>query len=82
MIENIEALKPWDDNEMEVILKQYKYIGHDPRLTFGELYDLTVSKPSGPKGPTSISVHVNLKDRVYLRYESDRGFKGDWLDSF
>lgn len=80
MIENIEALKPWDENETEVTLERHKYVGTDPRLNFGDIYDLTVRRDS-VKGPVNVSVHVNLKDRIYLRYESNRGFKGDWLDA-
>lgn len=80
MIENIEAFKPWDENETEVTLERHKYIGTDPRLNFGDIYDLTIRRDS-MKGPVNVSVHVNLKDRIYLRYESNRGFKGDWLDA-
>ena len=80
MIGNIEALLPWDENELEVTLERYKYIGTDPRLSFGNVYDLTVRRDAGPKGPVNISVHVNPKDRIYLRYESGRGFKGDWIE--
>lgn len=80
MIENIGALKPWGEKEMEVTLERHKYIGHDPRLRFGDIYDLTVRRESGAKGPVNISVHVGLKERVYLKYENTRSFKGDWLD--
>lgn len=80
MIENIEAFKPWNENETEVTLERHKYIGTDPRLNFGDIYDLTIHKDSGSKGPVNVSVHVNLKDRIYLRYESGRGFKGDWIE--
>jgi hypothetical protein len=80
MIGNIEALLPWDENELEVTLERHKYIGTDPRLNFGDVYDLTVRRDGGPKGPVNISVHVGLKERIYLRYDSNRAFKGDWLD--
>lgn len=80
MIGNVEALFPWEENELEVTLERHKYIGTDPRLNFGDIYDLTVRRDSGPKGPVNISVHVNLKDRVYMKYDSNRAFKGDWLD--
>lgn len=81
MIDNIEALKPWDRNETEVTLERHKYIGNDPRLHFGDIYDLTVRREAGTKGPVNISVHVGLTERIYLKYENTRSFKGDWLEA-
>ena len=80
MIDNIEALKPWDRNETEVTLERHRYNGTDPRLNFGDIYDLTVRRDAEAKGPVNVSVHVNLKDRIYLRYKTGHSFKNDWLD--
>ena len=81
MIENIDVLKPWDVCELEVTLERLKYIGHDPRLGFGDIYDCTVRREKGPKGPVNLSVHLDLQKRVYLSYKDRVDFKGDWLEA-
>ena len=62
-------------------MERYKYIGNDSRLHFGDIYDLTIRRDSGAKGPVNISVHVGLRERIYLKYDSTRQFKGDWLEA-
>ena len=78
MIEDVDIWKPW--NEEEVTMERLKYIGRDPRLDFGEVYDCTVKREKGPKGPVNLSVHTSLHARVYLNYKDKVSYLGDWLE--
>jgi len=72
--ESVDKMRDvYDRSRME----RWKYIGNDTRLDAGKVYDLTVSR--NENGKSYISVHVNLKARVYKQYDNPSEFRSEWV---
>lgn len=76
MIEGIENWINWDVYDRSK-MERWKYIGTDTRLDAGKVYDLTVARSAS--GKSHISVHIDLKARIYKQYDKPSEFKSEWV---
>ncbi len=79
MIRDIENWLPWEQVKGETM--EYRvYKGTDPRLAYDRKYGLTVARKSNVKnGPVDISVHIDLKGRIYKHYDTEGKFNKEWV---
>lgn len=75
MIKDVENWIDWDVYDRSR-MERWKYVGTDPRLDYGETYDLTVSRSDS--GKSYISIHKSLHARIYKQYETMEKFREDW----
>ncbi len=77
MIKDVENWFDWDVYDRSK-MERWKYVGTDPRLNYGEVYDLTVARSNS--GKAYISVHTGLRSRVYKQYETRKKFEEEWSE--
>ena len=61
-------------------MERLEYVGVDPRLDYGTIYDCTVKKEQGGQGPVYLSVHTGLHTRIYFNYASRTEYRTDWIE--
>lgn len=58
-------------------MERLEYLGTDPRLEQGTVYDCTVARHGTE---TNVSAHVSFHVRVYKYYRSIPEFEQDWAE--
>lgn len=60
-------------------MERLEYLGTDPRLEQGTVYDCTVARFGEV---TDVSVHVSFHVRVFKHYRTKAEFDMDWADPY